>query len=161
MLKLYILRHGKAVKPEEASTDFKRNLNKKGIAQVNQVGYILKNEKIQIDQLISSTAKRTEETTEIANFHIQCPKLHFDKDLYLASKNEIIKILKASADGENILLIGHNFGLSDVVNYLTGNNLLLSTSMLVQINFNFDDWSLIGASTGEIKRIIEPQVHSF
>ena len=33
MLNLYVIRHGKAVRPEDAVNDFSRELNKKGTAQ--------------------------------------------------------------------------------------------------------------------------------
>lgn len=161
MIKLFILRHGKAVRPEAADDDYKRQLNVKGNAQVNQVGYILKNEGIQIDQVITSGAKRALQTAEIANHYLQTTNFIVDDRLYLTSHSNIIKILGERASSSSVLLVGHNFGLSDAVNYLTGDNLLLSTSMLVQINFNFDNWNLLSNSTGEIVRTIQPKVHTF
>lgn len=161
MLKLYILRHGKAVKPDNAPNDFNRKLNKKGTAQVNQIGFILENQKVEFDQIISSEAKRTVETTEIVNYYMWNKNLCFDEELYLAERDTIQKYLVDNATGKTILLVGHNFGLSDFVNHLTGDNLVLSTSMLVQINFNFDQWGMLGANTGTIEQIIEPKVHSF
>ena len=59
MLNLYLLRHGKAANPEGYSEDFDRPLNKKGIVQINQIGYKLNNDGHKIDQIISSSAKRT------------------------------------------------------------------------------------------------------
>jgi hypothetical protein len=38
---------------------------------------------------------------------------------------------------------------------------MLSTSMLVQINFNFDNWNELAGKTGVLDRIIEPNVHTF
>ncbi len=155
------MRHGKAVKPGDSTVDFKRKLNKKGTAQANQIGYIFQKEEIVVDQIIASGAQRTQETAEIMNYHLWRKPIIFDDSLYLASREKIQEVLIDKANGNNILLTGHNFGLSDFVNYLVGDQLVMSTSMLVQINFNFDDWKLLGANTGKIERIIEPQVHSF
>ncbi len=155
------MRHGKAVKPGDSTIDFKRKLNKKGTAQANQIGYIFQKEEIVVDQIIASGAQRTQETAEIMNYHLWRKPIIFDDSLYLASREKIQEVLIEKANGNNILLTGHNFGLSDFVNYLVGDQLVMSTSMLVQINFNFDDWKLLGANTGKIERIIEPQVHSF
>jgi phosphohistidine phosphatase len=161
MLKLYVLRHGKAVKPEDSEEDFQRKLNKKGTAQVNQIAYIFQQEEILVDQIIASGAQRTQETAEIMNYYLWRKPIIFDDSLYLATREKIQAVLLEKAQGQNILLTGHNFGLSDFVNYLVDDQLVLSTAMLVQINFNFDDWNMLGANTGKIERIIEPQVHSF
>ena len=161
MLQLYILRHGKAVKPADSIKDFNRKLNKKGTAQVNQIGHILQQDKVKIDQIIASGAQRTQETAEIMDFYLQTNGIKFDDALYLANRENIGQLLSKNAKEKVVLLVGHNFGLSDFVNYLSGDNLLLSTSMLVQINFNFDDWNMLGHETGTIERLIEPQVHTF
>ena len=161
MLKLYILRHGKAVKPKGSIRDFDRKLNKKGTAQINQVGYILKNDQTVIDQIIASGAQRTQETAEIMNFHMGLDKITFDDDLYLTTRENIQSILAEHATKKNVLLVGHNFGLTHFVNYLTGDNLMLSTGMMVEISFTFDDWNLLSSETGIIERMIEPRVHSF
>lgn len=160
MLKLYILRHGKAVKPENAVNDEQRKLNKKGTAQVNQIGYILKESNCNIEEIIASAAVRTTETAEIVNSYLT-KTITFDPNLYLASRETIQSIFLNKVTQKTVLLVGHNFGLSDFVNYLTDDNLTLSTSMLVEINFNFEDWNMIGFGTGTIEQIIEPKVHSF
>ncbi|MFT5819015.1 MAG: phosphohistidine phosphatase [Crocinitomix sp.] len=161
MLTLYVLRHGKAVKPGESTDDFKRKLNKKGTAQANQIGYIFQFNEFVVDQIIASGAQRTQETAEIMNYYLWRKPIIFDDSLYLASREKIQAVLQEKANGKNILLTGHNFGLSDFVNYLVNDQLVMSTALLVQINFNFDDWKLLGANTGTIEKIIEPQVHSF
>lgn len=161
MLTLYVLRHGKATKPEDSTVDFKRKLNKKGTAQANQIGYIFQNEEILVDQIIASGAQRTQETAEILNYYLWRKPILLDDSLYLANREKIQEVLIEKANSKNILLTGHNFGLSDFVNYLVNDQLVMSTAMLVQIKFNFDDWNLLGPNTGKIERIIEPNVHSF
>ena len=161
MLKLFVLRHGKAIKPQENIRDFDRYLNKKGTAQVNQVGYILRETQAEIVQIITSGARRTSETAEIMNYYLQTDNIIYDDELYLTSYTEILRLLAQHATAKSVLLVGHNFGLSHFVNYLTDDQLNLSTSMLVEINFNFDDWNMLSASTGTIEQIIVPQVHSF
>ena len=42
MLKLYVIRHGKAVKSTKSGKDFDRELNVKGVAQINQIGESMK-----------------------------------------------------------------------------------------------------------------------
>lgn len=160
MLKLFVLRHGKAVRPKVGLDDFDRRLNRKGVAQVNQVGYILKAENCSIDQVIASGAKRTRETATIMRHFIPTPIVYDDR-LYLTSASKIMAAINAKGKEKNVLYVGHNNGISDFVNMVTGENLLMSTSMLVEISFNFDNWELISAGSGTIERIIEPDVCSF
>jgi len=160
MLKLFVLRHGKAVRPKSGLSDFDRRLNRKGVAQVNQVGYILRSESTTFDQVIASGALRTRETATIMRHFIHSPVL-YDDELYLTSASTILSTITKVGNEKNILYVGHNNGISDFVNLMTGENLLLSTSMLVEISFNFDNWQMISAGTGNIERILEPDVCSF
>lgn len=161
MLNLYVIRHGKAVRPEDAVNDFSRELNKKGTAQTNQVGDLLKRADVKIDLIVTSGAKRTAETAEIINFHLNAKGVYYTDDLYLADRKKIQKVISKHGKGDNVLLVGHNNGLSDFVSYLSGKNLLLSTSMLVQLSFDLKDWSEIDANLAKIELIFEPNVHSF
>ena len=92
MLTLYLLRHGKAVKPGGLTNDFKRKLNKKGTAQANQVGYIFQQEGIDVEQIIASGAQRTQETAEILNYYLWKKPIEFDDSLYLATREKIQEI---------------------------------------------------------------------
>lgn len=161
MLNLYILRHGKAEKTEDSGKDFKRKLNLKGVAQINQVGYILKSEGVIMDQFIVSGARRTLETAEIMEHYLPVDDYFVDDLLYLTDSNSLLKAIQKKGKKPCLLLVGHNYGLSDFVTYLTGDNRVLSTGMLVQINFNFDDWNLVNRNTGKLIRAIEPDVHVF
>ncbi len=161
MLKLFVLRHGKAQKPVANLQDFDRRLTSKGMAQVNQVGYILSAEGVKIDQFISSGAARTGETAQIATHYLAIPEVMYDDKLYLAERSEIEFFIKKHATQKNVLLVGHNFGLSDFVSYLTGDVLVLSTGMLVEIELDIDNWTEIDAGKGTIIQKIKPNVHVF
>lgn len=161
MLKLFVLRHGKAKLPAHFKSDFERTLSRKGNAQVNQIGYILKEQNHNIGQLISSGALRTTETTEIINYYLAVSNVSFDDELYLSDRTIIQKKIAEKAKEKTLMIVGHNFGISDFVNYLADENLVLSTAMLVELNFELDSWSELGAGTGSIKQLIEPQVKVF
>lgn len=161
MLKLYILRHGKAVRTTRSGKDFDRELNNKGTAQINQIGELMARTGAEIDQIIASSAKRTAETAEIANFHLEVGKIQYNEELYLAELEKIHAIFLKKCHGKSILLVGHNYGLSEYVNFLVDGNLLLSTGMLVEINFNFDNWNEIGATKGVLVNQVQPKVLAF
>ncbi len=157
MLKLLIIRHGNALKSKKNEVDFERKLSNKGITQVNHVGSVLKNEGLFLEKIISSSAIRTKETTEIINQYLTIGNVQFEDKLYLADRDHILdRIIRNGNSVKTLLLVGHNFGLSDFVNHLSGSSLLMSTSMLIEIHFNFDNWAMLNWNTGVINRIIEP-----
>ena len=161
MRKLFVLRHGKASKNFDYSEDFKRNLNKKGIAQINQIGYILRDSGVKIDEIIASKARRTFETAQIANHFIGCEKITFNEDLYLCSLDVIAAALSKDSPAETRLYVGHNNGISHFVNWLCDENILMNTGMLIEIDLEIDDWSHLSQGIGRIVKSIKPDVLSF
>lgn len=161
MQKLYVIRHGKAVKSTRSGKDFDRELNTKGNAQINQIGELLQRTGQKVDQIIVSSAKRTAETAEIIEFYLKTNNLVYDERLYLTERESIESILKKLAVGKTIVMVGHNYGLSDFVNYCCDQNVLLSTGMLAEINFNFDTWDAIGRNNGQLVNLVKPEVHTF
>lgn len=158
-MKIFVLRHGKAVQ-HGYDNDFERGLNKKGIAQINQIGWILAHDKkVKIDAILSSEARRTKETTIIMNHYLQCPSITFDSDLYLCDVNTIFKKLSLLKDNHNaILYVGHNNGISNFVSKLTDEPIILSTGNLIEIDLELNQISLISSGTGILKSNIRPDV---
>lgn len=159
MLKLYLLRHGKAANPENYAEDFDRPLNKKGVAQINQVGFKLQYDKIQFDQLISSSAERTKNTTSIANHYLGIQKVDFFRELYLARQDFILHHIIKNASSKSILYVGHNFGISDLATYLSGEHMSLTTGHLVGFEFDLDNWDEIIEGSGRLIENFSPQVN--
>ena len=55
-----------------------------------------------------------------------------------------------SPSANDLVIIGHNFGISRLVEYLTNEPLIMETAQLVSINFNELNRSEISAGTGVI-----------
>lgn len=159
MLELYLLRHGKATNPEGYKDDFDRPLNKKGIVQINQIGFKLQNEGKKIAQIISSSAKRTEETTAIANHYLGISNVSYSKELYLARHDFILHHLIKNANENSVLYVGHNFGISDLASYLAGDTYSLSTGMLIHFQFELQSWDELSQGTGIVKEAYPPNVY--
>ena len=159
MHKIFLLRHGKAANPKEGQDDYDRPLNKKGIAQINLVGYELNVPENNIGLIITSSALRTKETTEIANFHLNISKIKFDKNLYLATHDVIFHQVKQMADCKEILYVGHNFGIGDFATYLTGEAISMSTGMVVEISLDIENWSQLEKDCGTITNTFVPKTH--
>ena len=159
MLRLFLLRHGKATNNQDDTNDFNRQLNKKGQIQANQIGFILKEKGFPIDWILSSSALRTTETAEIINHYIKLPKIQFERDLYLADCPSILKRINQIQGLKNLLYVGHHNGISELASYLSGKAFAMSTAELILIEFDFDSWNLVSAGTGKVIEKIVPDVH--
>lgn len=161
MLNLYLLRHGKASKSADSGEDYDRELNKKGTAQCNRIGFVMVNTDMKIDQLLSSAALRTRQTAGIVNHYIKVEQCEFFEDLYLANADKILKFISLQGKKPNLLYVGHNFGISDITEILTDTKVDMATGHLVQIQFSFNTWDKLGSAQGKIVNSIIPDVHSF
>jgi phosphohistidine phosphatase len=161
MITLYLLRHGKASKTSITGKDYDRPLNTKGIAQINQIGFILDQEKVRIDHFMSSAATRTAQTADIMHHYLKEPEINFTESMYLASSEEIYKQIVDHGLGQKLLYVGHNFGISDLASFLVGQDITMSTGAMIEISFNFDQWREIGENKGKLVRLIQPSVHIF
>lgn len=160
MQNIFLLRHGKAVNTDIGTKDYNRKLNKKGNAQINQVGYMLNDYALELDLIISSKARRTFETAQIINHYLQLENVHFSESLYLCDHSVISDSL-SKLKANNILYVGHNNGVSDFLNWISDENILMSTGMLVHIELDIPNFSYISRGIGEIKMKFEPNILTF
>ncbi len=105
------------------------------------------------EAIVCSTARRAVETAELVStalgFH---GPFHRDDRLYMATPVEILKVLAEipellSDDPKSVLLIGHNPGLQDFVELVTGRFVRLPTAGLAQLDVPVDSWTELDRTT--------------
>ena len=145
MKKLIIIRHCKSSWSDLTLNDFDRPLNNRGVQDGNLMSKELSKKIDNVDLLISSSSKRTRLTADFFIELIKINKISFIDDLYHSSSENIInKLKKISNTNESIMVIGHNPGLTDLVNKLTSINLYnLPTCGVAIVNLNIKNWDLI------------------
>ena len=145
MKKLIIIRHCKSSWSDLSLNDFDRPLNNRGVQDGNLMSKELSKKIDNVDLLISSSSKRTRLTADFFIELIKINKISFIDDLYHSSSENIInKLKKISNTHESIMVIGHNPGLTDLVNKLTSINLYnLPTCGVAIVNLNIKNWDLI------------------
>ena len=145
MKKLIIIRHCKSSWSDLTLNDFDRPLNNRGVQDGNLMSKELSKKIDNVDLLISSSSKRTRLTADFFIKLIKINKISFIDDLYHSSSENIInKLKKISNTNESIMVIGHNPGLTDLVNKLTSINLYnLPTCGVAIVNLNIKNWDLI------------------
>jgi len=104
--------------------------------------------------IIASPAVRAWTTAKIIAQEIGYPRefLQREKTLYLASLDHILDIMVAQdAEFNNVMLVGHNPGLTTFANYLSpGVTDNLPTAGVVSVSFEQEDWDLYSAPTTEL-----------
>ncbi|MEM6940625.1 MAG: histidine phosphatase family protein [Pseudomonadota bacterium] len=110
MRRLILMRHAKSDWSTGAKTDHARPLNARGRQASARLGQWLKDNGIVPDEVLCSTAARTQETfAGLALPSAPVPKLV--KELYLADRDTILTALRA-ATGAAVMILGHNPGIA-------------------------------------------------
>lgn len=121
MRQLILIRHAKSSWSNSDLSDFDRPLNKRGKRDIAFMSGLLSQKNISPELIISSPALRTKLTAiEFANkIGYNKNEIIWNKNLYLASYMNILKIIKQIENKINCaIIVGHNPGLTDLQNYL-------------------------------------------
>ena len=157
---LYIIRHAEAEDQQSGQNDFSRMLTPKGINQCLHTTDKLNAKFISIDKLISSDAMRTSQTAKLlARFlYIDEAKLSFDNNIYQASANMLLNLISnLSNEWHSVMIVGHNPGVSALVQHLTNCSNSFSTCSVACIEFDSLSWSRISTTKGKLTFFISPE----
>ena len=146
MKSLTIVRHAKSSWKNRGLSDRERPLNKRGNRDAPIMGQRLAAAGIRPSQIISSPAVRAWTTARIFAKELGYPTefLQREDGLYLASLDNLLDVIATQDSGfNNLMLFGHNPGLTDLVNYLVpGLTNNLPTAGVVSVELDCDDWML-------------------
>ena len=144
---VFLFRHGKSDWSDSNLTDHSRPLSKRGFKDVPKMTEVLISKCSNIEIILSSTSMRTTQTVEnMLDIFLKNPKVNYLDELYLASKEKIIECLnKEIKKYSNIVIVGHNPGLSEIVNLASLNEgIHLPTAALAHLSSDKDN-SQIGS----------------
>jgi len=120
-MNLYLLRHAKS-SWENFVDDHSRVLEKRGRDDAVTLADFIRDKKIQFDLTLCSSAARTKETLDLIyeNIPSAFKEMRFLDRLYHASGQKILDHLQ-EINKSNVLLVGHNPGLSEAINFFQKN----------------------------------------
>ena len=137
---LYLMRHAKSDWHSAAQSDFDRPLNKRGSKDAARMGEWLQQQNITPRLFVSSPAQRTRQTVlaVTAKLGVNSDEIVFNRDLYLANRATLLKVLHSIPDTtDSVLLVAHNPGMDDLVEWLSpeppplsGSGKLMTTAAL-------------------------------
>ncbi|MFN3591574.1 MAG: SixA phosphatase family protein [Thermaurantiacus sp.] len=164
---LTLLRHAKSSWDDPVERDFDRPLNGRGWKAAERMGHYLAAEGLVFDQVLASPALRVKQTIEGVEKGLgQALGPHYDRRIYMASGVHLMDLVQAEADGERVLLIGHNPGLEDLLFLLVPDDgaalrreaeAKYPTATLAEITLDAPDWGGLREGCGRLTRFVRPR----
>ena len=154
MKRLILVRHAKSSWKNPGLKDFARPLNGRGKQNAPMMGKRLLGSGILPEVVVSSPAKRAWSTARLiaSEIHFKEENLIADPEVYEADVDTLMEIIgNFSGDWQDVMLVGHNPGLTDLAERLTdqafGN---LPTCAICCIAFAVENWSEISYGSGRV-----------
>ena len=139
--------------------DFDRPLNKRGKGAAELVGRFIRGQKLKPDLVLSSPAIRARETIDcVLEASGRSPEVRYDERIYEAGPLRLLEVISQVEEHlQVVLLVGHNPGLEELLELLTGQREQLPTAGLAKITFEADEWSKIGDKKGRLDWLAKPK----
>jgi phosphohistidine phosphatase len=121
MKKIILIRHAKSSWEEPWTRDHDRPLAPRGLKAAPLMGERLVHRKIYPDLIISSTAERAKKTAILMAEQLGAAKhkILLESSLYHAPPSTYLKIIKEQPESiETLFLVGHNPGMTDLIQEL-------------------------------------------
>ena len=159
MKTLFLLRHAKSSWKDKTLLDIERPLNGRGRKASQTMGSLLKREKVIPDLVLSSSAVRARQTTDLllaaANLSTD---LRFDERIYEASAQKLLEVVRQIEKSKKaVLLVGHNPGLEEFLELLTGASETMPTGTLSKVALTASNWADIGDKCATLEWILKPK----
>ena len=160
MKTLLILRHAKSSWKEARLGDHGRPLNERGKRDAPRIGVLLRKEDLVPGMILSSTAKRAQQTAEAVVEESGYPgEIQLSRELYAAGPEAYLEAIQSLAgEPDSVLVVGHNPGLEELVEILTGETVRLPTAALAQVALSIERWQELSEEVrGELVNLWVPR----
>ncbi len=159
MKTLLLLRHAKSSWENPSERDFARPLNARGLQDAPLMGSYLQAQDYQPDIILSSPATRARQTAllvrEAAAFSAP---VRYEATIYEAQLKDLLNLISALDEAYKLaLIVGHNPGLTILLEHLTGCCEHLPTAAVAHIQLNQAHWRDIQAGGGQLLALVKPK----
>ena len=160
MSTLYVIRHAKAEEHNLSKSDFYRNIVPKGEDRARRIAGELSG-RLAVDPrtlAITSPASRAIQTADLFCELLSYPthRIEQNSSIYEAHFMDLLGGINQLAEAyDNLLLFGHNPGLSNLVNYLCQSEISLATSNVAILEFEDLPFSMISGGSGRLAALFD------
>jgi phosphohistidine phosphatase len=161
-LQLNIMRHAKSSWGDPGMGDRERGLNSRGRRDAPRMGEALA-ARMPAPAVFVSPARRAQMTLEglIQGWPVLAEREHRTvEELYTFSLTELLNwFSQQDAAGDSLFVLGHNPGLTDLVNYLCGIPVIdnLPTAGFAALIVHADSWSAMTPGSASIESHLFPK----
>lgn len=165
MKQLTLLRHGKSDWNDCSLSDFERPLKPRGRRDAMRMGEHLASPDLAPDLIVCSPAARARQTALLFAEAVGYDEdIQWDKRIYGADGVELMAVLRQlPEDVDNVVLIGHNPGLEELVERLAAGSpnfaivgVRLPTAAAAHILLDLNSWSEAQTGCGRLDWLITP-----
>lgn len=160
MKSLLVMRHAKSSWESSRLSDFDRPLAGRGERDAPLMGEFIAARDLVPALIVSSPALRARMTAELAAKAMGYDdKIVYDERIYDAGMDDLIEVVaQLPADAELVMLVGHNPGFEELVEWLCGALARLSTAALAYIAIDGDSWAEAGENSGVLQWLVTPKL---
>jgi phosphohistidine phosphatase len=153
---LILLRHSKSDWSGD-EVDHERPLADRGRRQAPDAGRWLAAHVDRINLAVVSTAVRARSTWDLAAAELaEPPRARYDGEVYGASADDLLDLVhRLDEELDTVVLVGHNPGLEDLLETLTGAGVPMPTSALAVIGLD-GAWAGAGGTPGLLRAAGRP-----
>lgn len=157
MKTLVLVRHGKASHCHPDLEDIDRPLSHRGRKDSELIAERYQNLDMRTHAIISSPALRAKTTAKAFADWAVLP-VEIDDRLYTSSVTELLDLVQEADDCyETVMLVGHNPGLSEFLQELTGREYPeMSPATVAVIQFDVPEWPDVTADGGTLEYYLDP-----
>jgi phosphohistidine phosphatase len=145
------MRHVNAEWQDPQISDFDRPLNRRGHSEAEAMGRRLLELQLVPTNLLSSNARRAEQTAEIVarELGVGARNVRADESLYLAEAQDVLRIIRSTGPRiPHLMIVGHNPGISEAATLLAPNRGIsaLTTGAACSFTFDTSSWADVQAA---------------
>lgn len=158
MKKLFLMRHAKSSWGDASLADFDRPLNERGLRAAPLMGRHLRERRAAPDLILCSPAARARRTAELAAeaAEFRAP-LRFDERIYEATAARLAEVVAEASDDDEILLVGHNPGMEELLELLTGESRRMPTAAVACVRLDIETWGELRPHAGRLEWHVKPK----
>lgn len=160
MKNLILVRHAKSSWNNATISDFERPLNERGNRDKTIMGERLKERDDTIQKIVSSSAKRTTQTSIALAKAIDysTADIQYEDAIYHSSVTTMMQFINEMDNSvDTLMLVAHNPGISMLCDYLCGNLFDFPTLGITKISFDTKDWQEVFRDTGSLEWVDYPK----
>lgn len=150
-LRLHLIRHAETAWQSSTGKDYDRCIDEEGKSHAQRLGKYLQASNLKDAHCYCSAACRTRETLDQLLLYVSFEQVEYREELYLADFLTLFRYISSKSESVDIVLVGHNNGISDLAYYLTGKQHVLGNCDYLELYFTCDNWTYISSDSAVVR----------